>query len=138
MGQSVHPYMEVGDVDAHGLLPHGRLVGVARRLVVVGEGDDGRTDTCTRERGRRKGERGGGEQVIDPPRSCYMLFNNFLLYQQAHIPASLTEDHGWVDFAVGVCGAVSLALLHEVFWCHGNHNRLLFQSVDVFHHSSGH
>ena len=60
VGQSVHPYMEVGDVDAHGLLPHGRLVGVSRRLVVVGEGDDGRTDTCTRERGRRKGERWGG------------------------------------------------------------------------------
>eukprot|EP00964_Phaeocystis_antarctica_P006427 scaffold3475_cov91-Phaeocystis_antarctica.AAC.2 len=38
--QRVHPQLVVGDVDAHCLLAHRALVGVARRLVVVGEGDD--------------------------------------------------------------------------------------------------
>ncbi len=42
MGQGVHADVVVGDVDAHGLLTHGRLVGVTRRLVVVGKRDDGR------------------------------------------------------------------------------------------------
>ena len=47
MCQRVHPHMEVGDVHAHGLLAHSRLVRVTRRLVVVWEGNDGGTDTCT-------------------------------------------------------------------------------------------
>mmetsp|Transcript_37572 Transcript_37572/g.94847 ORF Transcript_37572/g.94847 Transcript_37572/m.94847 type:complete len:646 (-) Transcript_37572:1836-3773(-) len=38
----VHAVLVVGAVHAHGLLAHGGLVGVTRRLVVVGEGDDGR------------------------------------------------------------------------------------------------
>ena len=46
MGQSVHAHVEVGDVHAHGLLAHGGLVGVTRRLVVIGEGDDGRAHAC--------------------------------------------------------------------------------------------
>ena len=45
MGQGVHADVEVGNVDAHGLLTHGGLVGVPGRLVVVGEGDDGGTHT---------------------------------------------------------------------------------------------
>mmetsp|Transcript_19783 Transcript_19783/g.45566 ORF Transcript_19783/g.45566 Transcript_19783/m.45566 type:complete len:498 (-) Transcript_19783:580-2073(-) len=40
MRQRIHPQLVVGDVYAHRLLAHGRLVGVTRRLVVVGEGDD--------------------------------------------------------------------------------------------------
>ena len=51
---------------------------------------------------------------------------------------NLTEYHGGVDLAVGVCGAVALALLHQVFGGHCNHHRLLLQSVNVLHHSSGH
>ena len=47
MCQGVHTDVEVGDVDTHGLLPHGRLVGVPGRLVVVGERNDAGTHTCT-------------------------------------------------------------------------------------------
>lgn len=32
VSQGVHPDVEVGDVDPHGLLPHSRLVGVPGRL----------------------------------------------------------------------------------------------------------
>ena len=35
MGQGVHPHVEVGDVDAHGLLTHGRLIGVPRGYLLV-------------------------------------------------------------------------------------------------------
>ena len=35
----------IAGVDSHGLLPHGRLVRVSGRLVVVGERDDGRAHT---------------------------------------------------------------------------------------------
>ena len=52
--QSVHPDVEVCDVDSHGLLAHGRLVGVSGRLVVVREGYDAGTDTCTGGRGEDK------------------------------------------------------------------------------------
>lgn len=45
MGQGVHADMEIGDVDTHGLLAHGGLVGVPGRLVVIREGDDGSTNT---------------------------------------------------------------------------------------------
>ncbi len=38
--------MEVGDVDAHGLLAHSRLVRVPWRLVVVRKWDNGCTHTC--------------------------------------------------------------------------------------------
>ena len=47
MCQGVHTDVEVGDVDTHGLLPHGRLVGVPGRLVVVGERNDAGTHACT-------------------------------------------------------------------------------------------
>ena len=46
MGEGVHADVEVCDVHSHGLFAHGRLVGVTRRLVVVGEGDDAGTNTC--------------------------------------------------------------------------------------------
>ena len=39
MCQRVHPDVKVCDVYAHGLLAHGRLVGVPGALVVIGEGD---------------------------------------------------------------------------------------------------
>ena len=39
--QRVHAHVVVGDVDAHRLLAHGALVRVTRRLVVIGERDDG-------------------------------------------------------------------------------------------------
>ena len=51
MGQCVHAHMEVGDVDTHGLLAHGRLVCVTRRLVVIRKRDDGGTNTWSRGRG---------------------------------------------------------------------------------------
>ena len=38
--ERVHANVIVGDVDAHGLLAHGALVGVTRRLVVIGKGYD--------------------------------------------------------------------------------------------------
>ena len=41
----VHAALEVCAVHAHGLLAHGTLVRVTRRLVVVGEGNDGGTHT---------------------------------------------------------------------------------------------
>ncbi|GIX64653.1 uncharacterized protein BcabD6B2_40880 [Babesia caballi] len=44
VAQRVHPEVEVGRVHPHGLLAHGALVRVARRLVLVGEGDDGGAD----------------------------------------------------------------------------------------------
>ena len=44
MCQRVHPDVKVCDVDAHGLLAHGRLVGVPGALVVIGEGDDAGAD----------------------------------------------------------------------------------------------
>mmetsp|Transcript_15972 Transcript_15972/g.60416 ORF Transcript_15972/g.60416 Transcript_15972/m.60416 type:complete len:683 (-) Transcript_15972:428-2476(-) len=44
VGHGVHAGREVGGVDAHGLLAHGRLVRVSGGLVVVWEGDDGRAD----------------------------------------------------------------------------------------------
>eukprot|EP00967_Tisochrysis_lutea_P083235 scaffold115591_cov32-Tisochrysis_lutea.AAC.4 len=40
----VHPQLVIGDVHAHGLLAHGGLVRVTRRLVVIGEGNDGCAD----------------------------------------------------------------------------------------------
>mmetsp|Transcript_16479 Transcript_16479/g.64296 ORF Transcript_16479/g.64296 Transcript_16479/m.64296 type:complete len:1268 (+) Transcript_16479:614-4417(+) len=40
----VHAQLEVGDVHAHSLLAHSRLVGIARTLVVVGEGNDRAAD----------------------------------------------------------------------------------------------
>ena len=43
IGLGVHACLVVGHIHAHGLLAHSRLVGVSRRLIVVGEGDDGRT-----------------------------------------------------------------------------------------------
>ena len=39
----VHSGLVVGDIHAHGLLAHSRLVGVPGRLIVVREGDDGCT-----------------------------------------------------------------------------------------------
>ncbi len=45
MGQRVHAHMEVGDVHAHGLLAHSRLVCVTRRLIMIGERNNGRTYT---------------------------------------------------------------------------------------------
>mmetsp|Transcript_33705 Transcript_33705/g.69614 ORF Transcript_33705/g.69614 Transcript_33705/m.69614 type:complete len:290 (+) Transcript_33705:1666-2535(+) len=42
VGQRVDAHLEVGGIDAHSLLAHGGLVGVAGGLVVVGEGDDTR------------------------------------------------------------------------------------------------
>ena len=44
IGLGVHTRLVVGDVHAHGLLAHGRLVCVPGRLVVVREGNDGRTN----------------------------------------------------------------------------------------------
>ena len=40
MGQGVHPHMEVGDINSHGLLAHSRLVCVSRGLVVETESKD--------------------------------------------------------------------------------------------------
>lgn len=45
MGKCVHADVEVGDVDSHSLLAHGRLIGVSWGLVVIGKGDDGGTYT---------------------------------------------------------------------------------------------
>ncbi len=52
VSQRVHPHMEVGDVHTHGLLPHGRLIGVPGTLIVVREGNDGGTHAYS--------NRGGG------------------------------------------------------------------------------
>ena len=49
------------------------------------------------------------------------------------------EDHGRVDLAVGVRGAVDVVLLAvEVVRRHGDHGRLLLQTVDVLHHARRH
>ena len=45
MCQRIHADVEVGDVDAHGLLAHGGLIGITWRLVVVRERDDTGTHT---------------------------------------------------------------------------------------------
>ena len=50
VGQGVHSDVEICDVDTHGLLAHGRLVGVPGRLVVVRKRDDTGTHTCTTQR----------------------------------------------------------------------------------------
>ena len=49
--------MKVCDVDAHGLLAHGRLVGVPGALVVIGEGDDAGADAE---------DHGGVDLAVDP------------------------------------------------------------------------
>ena len=43
MGQGVHADMVIGNVHAHSLLAHGRLIGVTRRLIVVRKRDDAGT-----------------------------------------------------------------------------------------------
>ena len=50
----------------------------------------------------------------------------------------LTENHGRVDLAVSVSGAVADTLLLEVIRSHGNHHRLLLQSINVLHHTPSH
>mmetsp|Transcript_57052 Transcript_57052/g.100154 ORF Transcript_57052/g.100154 Transcript_57052/m.100154 type:complete len:607 (+) Transcript_57052:305-2125(+) len=45
VGHRVHAHLEGGQIDAHGLLAHRRLVGVTRGLVVIREGNDGRADS---------------------------------------------------------------------------------------------
>ena len=65
----VHTGLVVGDIHAHGLLAHGRLVGVTRGLVVVREGDDGGADT--KDHGRvdlAVGEVGGARHLGVLPR----------------------------------------------------------------------
>ena len=50
-----------------------------------------------------------------------------------------SQDHGGVDFTMGVCRAISLALLFaELLWRHGNHDGLLLIDVNVLHHSTCH
>ena len=49
------------------------------------------------------------------------------------------QDHGRVDLAVGVGGAVGRVLvLHQVVRGHGQHDGLLLQRVNVLHHAAGH
>jgi len=48
----------------------------------------------------------------------------------------LTKDHGGMDLAVSIGGAVANTLLLKVIRCHGNHHSLLLQSVNVLHHTS--
>lgn len=118
VSKCVHANVEVGNVDAHGLFSHGRLIRVPRRLnqkqcvyskkifqslvpsstmtaclVVVGEWDDGSTDT---------------------------------------------QDHGRVDLTVSVSRAVGNTLFLEVIRSHGEHHCLLLQSVNVFNHTTRH
>ena len=60
----VHALSVVADVHAHGLLAHGGLVGVSRRLVVVGEGND---------RGAHAQDHGGMDLAVRVGRAAAVL-----------------------------------------------------------------
>ena len=82
----------VGGIHAHGLLAHRTLIRVARRLVVVGERNDGRTDA---------------------------------------------QNHGGVNLAVCLVGAVHVLQLRQIARGHGDQTGLFLLAVDQLNETRG-
>ena len=95
-----------------------------RKLVVRDERERGR------EGGREEGRGGGRKREREEGREGGKGRKGERLL--------LTENHGRVDLAVSVSGAVADTLLLEVIRSHGNHHRLLLQSINVLHHTPSH
>ena len=49
IGHGIHAYLIVGGVYAHGLIYHGRLVGIPQKLIVIREGYDLGADSYNQE-----------------------------------------------------------------------------------------